>query len=1145
MSNYDFHALLEPLEFQELVCDIVQLREGIFLETYKEGRDSGIDGFYTDGTRKIIVQVKRYQQDFKRLYYDLQHSELPKVRKLKPDRYILGVSIDFQPGEKEKIVELFKGYITTTSDVLSKKDINRLLREPLYKRIELAYPKLWLTSIAVFEKTLKESVQRATCKESAEELKEAIKISKVFVPTRVYRKALYKWAENHIIILSGEPGVGKTTMAYLLALAYLQPNNLDGFIWANSIDDIYAMLEDTQKQVFIVDDFWGSIFHANHRQRNDENRLDKLINRIVASNGDKRLILTTREYILQQGLQKQPTLKETLERYALICTMEEYGDDEKASILFRHLYASNLEYEYVKYLYINCDWIIHHQNYNPRVLALFLDKEPGEGSPEEYCDKLRDYFDEPGTFWKAIFLELSQEARIVAMLLLISSTPMRLTDMDCCYQKYIHECATQIMVKNLGDCIAELEKTMIKSFYSEEEETILLKFSMPAVQDFLHTYIKENSEQCIPLLLRCCNFYNQLQFLLEHQSMQCSDRVVNLIIQQCILHYYDYDDSYMEYDGSWNWDIDIDVFDNRGCLDRFFHLICYCDPERHLELYYFLETYIKNYCLTMGRGDIEAQYTDLHNLPDIIVRCVKKGMTFNGKDIIDKYCEEAFSVYHYQAMEKFQEVFPEEYSRFYNICFPEIKKELKSIILSELELLDDLCMEFAFDMLLDNIPDILKKFGLRYTKEFKQKIFFLYGREPISENREQVTNKNSTQDYVDREEQALEAVKEDAGNWLLGLNETYLDEDQITEIISKSSLHSSLKKELKKIIDTGNPNYIYDFLQTKESIELLLRALYDLKSHIPERESTLVAVMLWHIGRGDQELIKKLVSFCAESFLMIMYQEEPVLRAHQFLSSEVYVFHLKNDAQLREVVFEHLLIRDEQWIRFLHVPLFIFSHACIICMTSEKGELGAYYQELWGDNFNKFKQIIRSDESFETNIYYADFGTYYFKQYEWEGCIYRMFEELDPFHFNQVYVEPRLKRYLDQLGNGDDDSKVLKHISYCRIQMECNEAGGTPLLGYEMSDELCMIDHLRIGGIWDLCLIKIPKNRLKQLQKNETICEKKGNKWRILLYKIEDVELLKELGIYDKILGFVKELKNTYLRFLQGDYSQIKKLPGL
>lgn len=299
MPDYDFHALLEPLEFQDLVCDIVKLRDGIFLETYKEGRDSGIDGSYTDNAKKIIVQAKRYQQDFKRLYHDLRYIELPKVRKLNPDRYILGVSVDFEPKQKEEIVNLFEGYITNTRDILSRKDINRLLWEPLYKRIELAYPKLWIPNITVFEKTLKESVNRAAYKESTEELKEAIKTSKIFAPTKIYRKALQEWSQNYVIVISGEPGVGKTTMAYLLALAYLQPDNLDGFVWANSIHDVYAMLEDEQKQVIILDDFWGSIFHDDYTRRNDENRLDKLIKRIIVSNGNKRLILTTREYILQ------------------------------------------------------------------------------------------------------------------------------------------------------------------------------------------------------------------------------------------------------------------------------------------------------------------------------------------------------------------------------------------------------------------------------------------------------------------------------------------------------------------------------------------------------------------------------------------------------------------------------------------------------------------------------------------------------------------------------------------------------------------------------------------------------------------------------------------------------------------------------
>lgn len=946
MPNYDFHNLLEPMEFQNLVCDIVQQRDNIILETFKEGSDSGIDGLYTYKTKKIIVQAKRYQQDFKKLYQKLKYVELPKVKKLNPDRYILGVSLNFNPKQKEKIVELFEGYIINTSDILSRNDINRFLKDPLYKHIELSYPKLWLPNLNVFEEILKKNVNRAVFKESIEELKEAIRTSKVFVPTRIYRKALNEWSKKNVIVISGEPGVGKTTMAYLLALAYLQPKNLDGFVWANSIEDIYKMWEDNQKQVIILDDFWGSILNNDYSRKNDEKRLDKLIKRILDLNGEKRLILTTREYILQQGLYNHPALKETLERYALICTMEEYGGDEKASILFRHLYASNLNYEYVNYLYNKCEMIINHWNYNPRVLAIFLARGYDKKySPQEYFEELCEYFDNPGEFWRSIFIELSEEAQIVVMLLLISSTPMRLFDMNYCYEKYIHLISyNKTKIKNLRDTLIELEKTMIKSFYSEENEEIQLKFIMPAVQDFLFEYIEENCEQYIPLLLQCCSFYNQLLFIFEHLSSKCSNKVLNLIVEQCIQHYQDYCDSYLDYDGSWNWDYDFLSLDGKGCLDRFFKLICNCDPIKHPTLFSFLEKQINNYCLTMGKGDLEAQYSDLHNLPDIIVSCVKKGMTFNGEDIIYKYYEAAFSSFHYLAMEKFQEVFPKEYDVFYEKYFMQIKKNLKNIILSELEFLEEYYMEIELDVLIDSIPEILKNFGLRYTKVFGEKVFLICGREPILLNTNDTENTSKFDVKVYQEEKTIEAIVDDAKNWLFGPKEIWLEDEQIVEIISNSNLSLEIKKELIKVIDNNFPYYLYNLLSSQESIKLLLTTLLD--TSVLKSESNLYFMILRNICSGNQELLKKLIGFCAECFILFIYQKEPVLRVSDFLSNNTYIHYLKYDEEFKKFVHENLIVQDEQWIRFLHIPIFIFCFVLFLLW-------------LWGRRIENLKIFIR------------------------------------------------------------------------------------------------------------------------------------------------------------------------------------------
>ncbi len=451
LRNYNFHGLLEWREFELLVCDLVQVKEGIILETFKEGRDYGIDGLYQDEKHKIIVQVKRHKPDLNRLLNHLKNNELPKIGKLNPNRYILGLSMDLKPGEKKKIKKLFEGYIQVENDIIDQIDMNNLLSLPQYKHVELSCLKLWVPSINVFQKTLRETVHSALYKESEMEFHEAIKRSKTFVPTRIYRKALQHFYQKNVIILSGEPGVGKTTMAHLLALAFLQPNNLDGYVWANSIKDVYTLIQDDQVQIVIFDDFWGSIFENENRRRNHGNQLKTLLNLIIDSNGRHRLILTTREYVLQQGLQKNLLLKETLEQYSMIFTIEEYGYDEKASMFFNHIYTSTLEYPYVEYLYRRSDKIIYHTNYNPRVLATFLDRERKIGiTPEDYFYELCSYLDYPTAFWEDVFIELSEEARIVAILLFLSSTPMLLSDIETCYQKYINRSINKTKVKNLG-----------------------------------------------------------------------------------------------------------------------------------------------------------------------------------------------------------------------------------------------------------------------------------------------------------------------------------------------------------------------------------------------------------------------------------------------------------------------------------------------------------------------------------------------------------------------------------------------------------------------------------------------------------------------------------------------------------------------
>ena len=62
MIEYDF-LILQPNEFENLTRDLLQKREGVFIESFTIGRDGGIDLRFTSpkDKKKVIVQAKRYK----------------------------------------------------------------------------------------------------------------------------------------------------------------------------------------------------------------------------------------------------------------------------------------------------------------------------------------------------------------------------------------------------------------------------------------------------------------------------------------------------------------------------------------------------------------------------------------------------------------------------------------------------------------------------------------------------------------------------------------------------------------------------------------------------------------------------------------------------------------------------------------------------------------------------------------------------------------------------------------------------------------------------------------------------------------------------------------------------------------------------
>src|SRR5262245_51931965 len=103
MPDYDFHQL-SPNDFEKLARDLLQEHLKVTLESFKSGKDGGIDFRFTESGGDAIVQCKHYQKTgLSGLLRDLpKEAAKPNVKAAK--RYILVTSVPLSDHNKSSII---------------------------------------------------------------------------------------------------------------------------------------------------------------------------------------------------------------------------------------------------------------------------------------------------------------------------------------------------------------------------------------------------------------------------------------------------------------------------------------------------------------------------------------------------------------------------------------------------------------------------------------------------------------------------------------------------------------------------------------------------------------------------------------------------------------------------------------------------------------------------------------------------------------------------------------------------------------------------------------------------------------------------------------------------------------------------------
>lgn len=483
MPDYDFQ-ILQPNEFEHLTRDLLQKKEKAFIESFTPGRDGGIDlRFAKIRGKNAIVQAKRYK-DYGSLKSVLA-KEAAKVKTLrtKPSRYIISTSVGLTPDNKTEIYDLFSPYIKDTSDILGRDDLNNLLGQ--YPDIEKQYYKLWLGSTTVLEDILNKRINNW----SALELETIRREVSTYVMNDSFQFALDILNKNRYVIISGIPGIGKTTLARML-VNFLLSEGYEEFVMLETVGDAAQKLTVGKKQVFFFDDFLGSTSFQS-----DEKGFDhKLVSFIekVKHEPDKLFILSTREYILAEAKRHFDVFSTSnIELSKCILDLSSYSESIRAEILYNHLSMAELPELYILALLEKRHYlrIIKHPNFNPRIIQTFLNKKfYQQVAPSEFVSKFIDFFDHPLAVWELAFLQLppvTQYSLVVRMSM--GEKPVFLSDWEKAIKRFVQGTSSELHLTIAGFVLNETLKVIDGTFIrtTRQGECYLVSYQNPSVYDFL------------------------------------------------------------------------------------------------------------------------------------------------------------------------------------------------------------------------------------------------------------------------------------------------------------------------------------------------------------------------------------------------------------------------------------------------------------------------------------------------------------------------------------------------------------------------------------------------------------------------------------------------------------------------------------
>ncbi|MFF7076327.1 nSTAND3 domain-containing NTPase [Streptomyces lavendulae] len=493
-------SVLSDVEFEELVGDLLAAEKNTHVERFAPGADGGIDlRWQLDGLH--IAQCKHYRNSSFSQLYASAVKEVAKVEKLDPKGYLFVTSLDLSVGQKNKIYDLFKQWMSGPEDVLGMRDLDAMLTQN--PSIESNHPKLWVTTgMQLFWHLHSEIANRTEALRARIE-----KAVPKYVVHPAYGNARELITRHNVCLISGPPGIGKTTLAQMILAEHISLG-YEPIEVSSDIGEAWTALRVDSKQIFIYDDFLGQISFSERLAKNEDKRLSDLIERISTSK-DKKLILTTREYVLRDAKRSYERLHDLDSRFQFVLELSSYRRSDRAQILYNHLWHSNVSTRCLHEIsHGGYKQVIDHPGYSPRVIEYCTGSGFDTDSPG-YPARFKATLDNPEKMWQIAFeRHLTVEQRLLVIAL--SSLPVRVS-IEKLQEAHVAFCRSMGVTAtgaSLHECLDVLEGTFI-SIERDQNGANKVRHINPSVTEFTVRRIAEDRE-VLGSLIRSSIYFEQI-----------------------------------------------------------------------------------------------------------------------------------------------------------------------------------------------------------------------------------------------------------------------------------------------------------------------------------------------------------------------------------------------------------------------------------------------------------------------------------------------------------------------------------------------------------------------------------------------------------------------------------------------------------